>query len=478
MQRRVMFAASFAKTMTGSRTHKLAAARSRILLLRMSRSKNRDLHPGTEPHAGASKISRDRYFSRYSLRFLDSDLEDQFWTARFGSDLRQLRFSLVVAIAVNVGFLALELFVLNENLYLVALLRLVGCALVFAVALAATFTDFGKQHLTALAVLTMAIFSLSYTAINGMSDAPDIYISGYILAILFTLYFVPLGFRNTSSLAIAMTLLFATLVPFTRAIAPSALLIIYAQFLAALVMGIVALYWLERLQRRNFVNLRRIGDERGRYRVLLNQILPTEIVERLEKGEGEIADEFAESTVLFADIVGFTAVSERHKPAEVLALLNRIFRSFDALAAGHEVEKIKTNGDAYMAAGGLPQIRPGHCEAIAGLALDMMQAVTDIRWPDGTPVSLRIGIHTGPLIAGVIGKSRFAYDLWGDTVNTASRMESHSSNGRIQVSDSVRAVLGDAFTFDPHGTIDVKGKGPMKTWFLTGRSDGGTGNRH
>ncbi|MCU0543186.1 MAG: MASE1 domain-containing protein [Oscillatoriaceae cyanobacterium Prado104] len=200
-------------------------------------------------------------------------------------------------------------------------------------------------------------------------------------------------------------------------------------------------------------------------RLLLN-ILPEEIANRLKQGDSTIADTFMEATVLFADIVGFTQLSERVSPTELVSLLNEIFSTFDQLAERHGLEKIKTIGDAYMVVGGLPTPRADHAEAIAEMALDMQQAVIQFSKKLDRDVSIRIGINSGPVVAGVIGIKKFIYDLWGDTVNTASRMESHSLPGYIQVTSATYQILQDKYLFESRGSIEVKGKGYMNTYLL------------
>ncbi len=179
-----------------------------------------------------------------------------------------------------------------------------------------------------------------------------------------------------------------------------------------------------------------------------------------------IAEQFDEVTILFADIVGFTPLSARISPQQLVNLLNEIFSTFDQLAEKHGLEKIKTIGDAYMVAGGLPMPRNDHIEAIAQMALDMQKAITQFQADKGEPFQIRIGIHTGPVIAGVIGIKKFIYDLWGDTVNVASRMESQGEPGRIQVTAVTYERLQDKYLFEQRGTIPVKGKGEMKTYWL------------
>ncbi len=203
-------------------------------------------------------------------------------------------------------------------------------------------------------------------------------------------------------------------------------------------------------------------------RLLLN-ILPKAIADRLKQAHGVIADSFESVTVLFADLVSFTRMSSELSPQDLVDLLNLIFSNFDTLCEIYGLEKIKTIGDAYMVAGGIPIARTNHAEAIAAMALDMVEKVNELRISTGRPLQIRIGIHTGAVIAGVIGTQKFIYDLWGDTVNVASRMESHSEVGKIQVTAETYQLLKHNFDLVERGTIEVKGKGQMLTYWLTGK---------
>jgi adenylate cyclase len=215
-------------------------------------------------------------------------------------------------------------------------------------------------------------------------------------------------------------------------------------------------------------NRRELDLERDKSERLLLNVLPAPIAARLKQTEGVIADGFPEVTVLFADIVDFTSRSERIAPEQVVEVLNDLFSAFDRLARQRGLEKIKTIGDAYMVVGGLPEPRPDHAEAVAEMALTMLEEVAGRSDPSGRPLAVRIGIDTGPAVAGVIGTSRFSYDLWGDTVNTASRMESHGVPGCIQVTGRTYRRLRDRYRFQRRGPIPVKGKGDVVTYFLVG----------
>ncbi len=217
------------------------------------------------------------------------------------------------------------------------------------------------------------------------------------------------------------------------------------------------------------VYLRIIQAEREKSDRLLLNILPEPIAERLKQGESVIADSFADATILFADIVDFTPFSAQMSPAELVALLNEIFCTFDQLVEQYRLEKIKTIGDAYMVVGGLPTPRPDHAEAVADIALAIQSSIAEFNATHDSSLSMRIGINTGPVVAGVIGTARFSYDLWGDAVNTAGRMQSHGIADKIQVTAATYTRLQDRFLFEKRGVIEVKGKGKMLTYFLTGR---------
>jgi adenylate cyclase len=221
------------------------------------------------------------------------------------------------------------------------------------------------------------------------------------------------------------------------------------------------------MQRRNALNALRIEQERAES--LLLNILPRSIADRLKVDAHTIADQFSSASILFADVVDFTRLSERLPPAEVVGVLDHLFSHFDTLAERYGLEKIKTIGDCYMVAAGVPEPRPDHARALAMMALDMAEAMRSSDEVNHLGLELRVGINSGPVVAGVIGTKRFLYDLWGDAVNTASRMESHGTPGRIQITRATYELLGDEFECEPRGTIAVKGKGDMEVWHVLGR---------
>ena len=224
-----------------------------------------------------------------------------------------------------------------------------------------------------------------------------------------------------------------------------------------------------KLRAGEFLARQELGRERDNAEQLLLNILPASIVARLKKDQTAIAEGFRDATVMFADLVGFTPLSAQMSPKALVEMLNEVFSRFDALTEKYGLEKIKTIGDAYMVAGGLPTPRSDHAILVANMALEMREVVENLETPTGDRLQVRIGINTGPVAAGVIGTKKFTYDLWGDTVNTAARMETHADPGDIQVTERSYERLKRQFHLEPRGTIEVKGKGGMRTYLLVGK---------
>jgi adenylate cyclase len=210
-------------------------------------------------------------------------------------------------------------------------------------------------------------------------------------------------------------------------------------------------------------------DAQERVENLLLNILPRSIAEKLKDRPQTIADSFTSASILFADVADFTPMSERLSPTRVVEMLDQLFGHFDSLAERYDVEKIKTLGDCYMAASGIPSPRPDHARCLALMALDMLDSVRERGSVGSLGFELRIGINSGPVVAGVIGRKRFLYDLWGDAVNTAGRMQTDGTPGRIQITRATYELLKDEFVCEPRGTVLIKGKGDIETWYLVGR---------
>ena len=234
---------------------------------------------------------------------------------------------------------------------------------------------------------------------------------------------------------------------------------------------LITLYFVE--EKNSAQELLKIEQEKSE-RLLLN-VLPKEIAGILKDENRTIADRFDAVSVLFADIVGFTPLSAELDPVEMVNLLNEVFSYFDTLVARYGLEKIRTIGDNYMVASGIPTPRADHAQALANLALEMRDFMGHIGNPHADRLQFRIGVNYGPAVAGVIGQEKFHYDVWGDAVNVAARMESQGRPGMIQITDAMAQLLKDDFICEPRGTIEIKGKGEMQTWFLVGRKTLGNG---
>jgi class 3 adenylate cyclase len=227
----------------------------------------------------------------------------------------------------------------------------------------------------------------------------------------------------------------------------------------------------KRLRDQEQAYLAQLQVERSKSERLLLNVLPRAIAERLKAGQRTIVDSFIDSTVLFADIVGFTRIASKQSPHRTVQLLNEIFSGFDRIAEQLELEKIKTIGDAYMMVSGVPVMRNDHAEACANAAFEMLEAVRVFNRRHQLEWTIRIGMNSGPVVAGIIGTKKFSYDLWGDTVNIASRMESHGQPGQIQVSEITMKLLGSKFAYEPLGVIDIKNSAPMPAYLLRRKTD-------
>jgi class 3 adenylate cyclase len=292
--------------------------------------------------------------------------------------------------------------------------------------------------------------------------------SGLVWAFLVPAYAIlaigPRRSRRWFVVYVAVVLLMLVSDPIARAAAPP---VSYETFLVGQLMSTVpplsivfVLLW--------FTDVRRLEAE-ARVDQLLTNAIPDAIARRLRRGERRIAELHPETTVLFADIVGFTPWAQATDPARVVEVLDRLFTRFDELAAEHRVEKIKTIGDAYMAAAGVPVARTDHAAAALRLAVAMLRAVEVTSVAEGVPIEVRIGLASGPVVGGVIGRERILFDLWGDTVNTAARMESSGVPGRIQVTAATRAMAGEGWRFEERA-VDVKGLGPLTAYLLSASS--------
>jgi class 3 adenylate cyclase len=422
--------------------------------------------------------------NRFTLAFDDAGLEREFLDASVETTRRLMRAVwLVVFVAVPaVGLVDANTQVGRE----IQITRLAICEPAVLIGLATTFlppTTFRRVGsfanglsvsmflaLVPLQNLTLEVWPPTWAPADDLVTLISFGLAAQVIIMFSALTSSSLRFRQVAPIAALAMSAYLCMVPriATKLGHASFAGIAAAVLPTALVLGIVASYQLESSRRRLFLEHRQLAEERAKSEALLRNVLPTAIAERLKSDPSHIADGFTEVTILFADIVGFTDLCTRLSPAEVVAMLNRLFTEFDNLAERHGLEKIKTIGDAYMVVGGLPEPREDHAEAVIAMALGMRDAVDAVAKATGYDLKVRIGVSSGPVVAGVIGKKKFAYDLWGDAVNTASRMESHGLAGEIQVTESTWARVKGAFNVDPRGTITVKGKGELPTWFVRG----------
>jgi adenylate cyclase len=271
-------------------------------------------------------------------------------------------------------------------------------------------------------------------------------------------------------LAVAAIILLHLVVPRDTGLVPPKSLF-YVTFILNLLGSTALLYGIVFYAVRQLARAEEAAErERQRSEILLLNILPPSVAERLKDNtSAEIADAFPHASILFADMAGFTARASDTAPDELVRFLNGVYSGIDGLVERHGLEKIKTTGDAYMVVSGVPHPRADHAGALAVLALDILDALTGLVDSKGRPVPIRIGIASGPVVAGVIGTRKFFYDVWGDAVNVASRMESTGIPGKIQVAPTTYELIADSFELEERGVVEVRGKEPMRTWFLIGR---------
>ena len=328
------------------------------------------------------------------------------------------------------------------------------------------------RHFTAMTLIIVEVLAHQVLAVMHLGwDAGFQY---YVVALPAVLFFLPPGRMALKLFMLALiTGTFLGLLALARANAPTTP-VPPAALEALEVVNVLAVFGLLGLFSGIFAETAHRAEARMREALakaehLLHNILPVAIAARLKDDDSVIADGFDEASVLFADMVGFTKLSQQVSPTELVRLLNDIVSELDDLTVELGVEKIKTIGDCYMIAAGIPTPRPDHAGALAEFGLQMMGVIARYNDAHGTELQFRAGINSGPVVAGIIGTKKFIYDLWGDTVNTASRMESHGVPGAIQITAATRDLLGDKYILEARGPLEVKGKGAMEAWLIKGR---------
>ena len=406
-----------------------------------------------------------------TLRFDSDEREADFRASYHASLRRQTRAVLGLTISLYLLYGFLDRWLAPGVLAYIVAVRVLVCGIVAGVLVLTFHRAFERWRdpLLAVALLVAAAGILAMLAIDS-GELRNLYWVGLILVILGGQALFRLRFPLATALTVVIIAAYDVEMLWIGGFRWEVLVNNNFALASAAIIGAFAGYNIEKYARRSFCDRLVLEAERRRSDALLLNVLPAAIAERLKAGEAAIADQHSEASVLFADICDFTDLSSRLSPDELVALLNEVFTGFDEVAREKGIEKIKTVGDAYMAVAGLPVPQPDHLERIADTALAMRERLGRLNRLQAGELDLRIGISTGPVVAGVIGQSKFSYDLWGDTVNTASRMETHGVVGRIQVTERVFERLSDRYLFEPRGEIDVKGKGRMRTWWLEGKA--------
>ena len=412
-----------------------------------------------------------------TLRFVDPELERVFQQSYLRDNLAYIRIAHVLGAVTWALFALLAQMVVTEGDQWDLLLRFGVAIPLTLVSLALTYTRWFRRHwqqqLAVVLLLSAVVWSTQRAVVED--TRPDWGYAGLMLILAFNYILTRIQFV-TSAVVGALMIAYHNVIAiaFTD---ERALDIVFANYFLVVfaAMGMAAAYGLERFTRLLFLRERELERERMRADRLLRNILPRAIVDRLtardEAPAGQhIADGFDAVTVLFAAMVGFTEKASRISPGQLVEELDEVFTRFDALADRVGMEKIKTLGDAYMAVAGAPQPREDHAEAAAEMALGISESLRDVRWPTGEPMEVRIGIATGPAVAGVIGRRKFAYDLWGDTVNVASRLQANARPGGILISEQAADLLDGRFALGEPGVVELRGKGPTHARYLLGRA--------
>ena len=413
------------------------------------------------------------------LRFPDDVIETQFRRDYHANTVGTTRRALVLGLILYSLFGILDIYAVPVSKDIVWFIRYGIVAPVMLFALIATFNQTLQNYTQVLMCFVVAVSGLGIVAMISITTEAEFgnrfYFTGLILISMwgYSLSRLRFWYAVLANLAIMIGYEFAS-IEMKGLLESETGIVIFTMhnffFLGANVIGMFASYYLERYTRRDFLQKYTIQAQRDRADKLLYNVLPERIAERLKESDETIAEEYSAATVLFADIVNFTPISARFGPLEVVEMLNDLFSEFDKLVDKYGVEKIQVAGDGYMVAAGVPTPRPDHATVIAQLALDMQHCVKTGNFLNGKhPIEIRIGLNSGSLIAGVIGRKKYFYALWGDMVNTASRMESHGESGKIQITREMYELVKDEFKCEYIGEISVKGKGKLEVWHLLAR---------
>lgn len=412
------------------------------------------------------------------LRFPE-EVEEEFLEDYHLNTVSTTRLALFLGLILFSLFGILDLYAVPISKNIVWFIRYAIVAPIIIFVIIVSYIDFFQKHVQLLMGIVVAISGLGIVAMISITREAEFgnrfYFTGLILVSMwgYSLSRLRFWYAIIANLLIMAGYEFAS-IAMKHLLDTETGIVIFTMhnffFVGGNIIGMFASYALERYTRRDFIQKYTIQAQRDQADKLLYNVLPERIAEQLKHGTETIAEEFSSATVLFADIVNCTPISARYAPHEVVDMLDELFSNFDELVDKYAVEKIQVAGDGYMAAAGVPTPRPDHATVLAQLALDMLDCVKHEKFLDGKhPIEIRIGLNSGSLLGGVIGRKKYFYALWGDTVNTASRMESHGFRGKIQITRATYELVKDEFECEYVGVIPVKGKGEMDVWHLIAR---------
>ena len=415
-------------------------------------------------------------YAQTSKLHFPKEIEEQFREDYYKNTRSSTRIALILGFFLYSLFGFLDIYAAPISRDVVWFIRYLIVAPIIVFVLIASYIGLFQKYVQTLMSIVVAVSGLGVVAMIAATRETELgdrfYFTGLILICMWAYGLLRLRFWHAvlANLIILVGYEYAS-VAVKHLLESGTGLVLFTMhnffFLGANVIGIFTSYTLERYSRREFLQKHTFQEQRDQSDKLLFSILPERIAEKLKQGRETIAEEFNSASVLFADIVNFTPISARFEPREVVDMLNELFSGFDQLVDKYSVEKIQVAGDGYMLAAGVPTPRKNHAVILAQLALEMMDYVKGQKFLSGKhPIEIRIGLNSGSVIGGVIGRKKFVYALWGDMVNTASRMESHGVSGKIQITRATYELIKDHFECEYVGEIDVKGKGKMEAWYL------------
>lgn len=406
--------------------------------------------------------------NKFNLYFLDTNLEHAFRQDHARQMIPQIRKALLIAAALYALFTALDFIVVPEGQWATLLVRFVIAIPTFLLGYYATYRPFFRKRIQVVIafVILIAGIGLAFIALLYGELKTDLYLAGTLLPIFWAFIYSGLRFDNAVKVVLILLFVFNIIFLFASNLTQTTLVIYNFFLICSIIIGMLGGYTIEQYFRRDYINQKQLKLEKRENENLLLNILPAHIAKELKETSGTIAKDYEKITVLFTDLVGFSELSTHHSAIEVVSILNEIFSRFDALTDKFKLEKIKTIGDAYMVTSSLTNDGDNLAVNVAEFALAVRKTLNEYNEMSGHNIKIRTGMHTGEAVAGVIGVKKFVYDVWGNTVNIASRMESKCPVGAIQVSEQCYQNLLNDFNFEPRGLIKVKGFHDMNTFLL------------